>query len=224
MKLFLDTANIEEIKKVNEMGLLNGVTTNPTIIAKQLTNTKSEDLFKETKKILKEICSISEVPVLAEPISQECENIVEESIELSEISSQIVAKIPLTQEGLKAVKILKERNIKTALTLIFSLKQALIAAISGVEYICPFVGRLDDIGEKGIELIYNIVKVYKVYNFKTKIIVASVRNIEHIINSAIYGADAVTVPYKLIDELINHPLTQKGIEKFLEDWNKLSNK
>ncbi|MCS7231010.1 MAG: fructose-6-phosphate aldolase [Elusimicrobiota bacterium] len=224
MKLFLDTANIEEIKKVNEMGLLNGVTTNPTIIAKQLTNTKSEDLFKETKKILKEICSISEVPVLAEPISQECENIVEESIELSEISSQIVAKIPLTQEGLKAVKILKERNIKTALTLIFSLKQALIAAISGVEYICPFVGRLDDIGEKGIELIYNIVKVYKVYNFKTKIIVASVRNIEHIINSAIYGADAVTVPYKLIDELINHPLTQKGIEKFLEDWSKLSNR
>lgn len=224
MKLFLDTANIEEIKKVNEMGLLNGVTTNPTIIAKQLTNTKSEDLFKETKKILKEICSISEVPVLAEPISQECENIVKESIELSEISSQIVAKIPLTQEGLKAVKILKERNIKTALTLIFSLKQALVAAISGVEYICPFVGRLDDIGEKGIELIYNIVKVYKVYNFKTKIIVASVRNIEHIINSAIYGADAVTVPYKLIDELINHPLTQKGIEKFLEDWSKLSNR
>lgn len=222
MKLFLDSADIDEIRKTNEMGILKGITTNPTLLAKQLINKKLDNIFSETKNILKEICSISKVPVLAEPISSGWKEIVEESIELSKISPQIVAKIPLTEEGLKAVKILKEKNVKTAFTLIFSTKQALIAAMADVDYICPFVGRLDDIGEKGTDLIRDIMKIYREHNIKTQVIVASVRNIEHILQSFLYGADAVTIPYRLVSELLTHPLTQKGIEKFLEDWNNLT--
>lgn len=222
MKLFLDSANIEEIKIVNELGILGGVTTNPTLLARQLVNKEVQDIFSETKYILKEICDVSKVPVLAEPVSSKYKEIVEESMELSKISPQIVAKIPLTEEGLKAVRILKERNIKTAFTLIFSLKQALIAAMAEVDYICPFVGRLDDVGEKGIDIVRDIIRVYKDYNVKTKVIVASVRNVDHILQSALYGADAITIPYRLVTELLEHPLTQKGIERFLEDWNKIS--
>lgn len=224
MRMFLDSADIEEIKKVNEMGILEGITTNPTLLARQLINKKTNNILSETKNILKEICSISQVPVLAEPISSNYEEIVEESIELSKISPQIVAKIPITEEGLKAVKVLKEKNIKTAFTLIFSVKQALIAAMAKVDYICPFVGRLDDIGEKGTDLIRDIMKIYKAYDIKTKVIVASVRNIDHILESALYGADAITIPYRLVNELILHPLTQKGIAKFLEDWKNLNEK
>ncbi|MEN3013273.1 MAG: transaldolase family protein [Endomicrobiia bacterium] len=222
MKLFIDSADIEEIKRINQLGILSGITTNPTLLAKTLGNKKPENVFEETKKILKEICEITNVPVLAEPVSTECEKIVKESLELAEISPQIVAKIPITEEGLKAAKILKQKDIKIAFTLIFSLKQAIIAAMAKADYICPFVGRLDDIGEKGIELVEQIVKVYKNYNWNTEIIVASVRNVEHITYSALYGADAVTVPYRIITELIHHMLTQKGIEKFLEDWKKIS--
>lgn len=220
MRLFIDSANVEEIKNVHQLGILSGVTTNPTLLAKQLANIKS-DPFKESKKVLEEICKIADVPVLAEPVSTEYKKIVEESLELAKISSQIVAKIPLTAEGLKAVKELKQKGIKTAFTLIFSLKQALVASIAEVDYICPFVGRLDDIGQVGTDLIKSIMQVYKSYNVKTKVIVASVRNIEHIVKSAEYNADAVTVPYKLINELLEHELTTKGIQKFIDDWNKI---
>ncbi|MFN3966987.1 MAG: fructose-6-phosphate aldolase [Endomicrobiia bacterium] len=213
MKIFLDSANIEEIKKVEELGLLGGITTNPTLIAK---NIKSGE---DQKKLLREICKITNVDILAEPISTEYEKIVEESIELAKISpEQIVAKIPLTEAGLKAVKKLLEKKIKTALTLIFSPLQALTAAIAGVDYICPFVGRLDDIGQNGMDLIRDIVTIYKNFSFKTKIIVASVRNTTHVLQSALYGADAITVPYKIIDEMLKHQLTDAGIKKFLDDW------
>lgn len=216
MKLFLDSANIEEIKKVEELGLLGGITTNPTLIAKNIK--PGED----HKKILKEICKITSVDILAEPVSTEYQKIVEESIELAKISpQQIVAKIPLTSEGLMAVKKLSERKIKTALTLIFSPLQAIVAGIAGVNYICPFVGRLDDIGQNGMDLIRDIVTIYKNFSFKTKIIVASVRNTTHVLQSALYGADAVTVPYKIIDEMLKHQLTDAGIKKFLEDWSKV---
>ncbi len=221
MKLFLDSANIDEIRDINDLGILSGITTNPTLLAKQLVNIKS-DPFKESKKILEKICKVVSVPILAEPVSPDYKGILEESLELCRISPQIVAKIPITPDGLKSVRVLKEKEIKTAFTLIFSLKQALIAAMAEVDYICPFVGRLDDIGQTGVELIRDIVKVYKLYNIKTKVIVASVRNIEHIVKSAEYGADFVTVPYKLIGEMLNHELTSKGIQKFLEDWNKIS--
>lgn len=221
MKLFLDSANIEEIKDVIQLGILSGITTNPTLLAKQLVNIKS-DPFKESKKVLEEICKITEVPILAEPVSTEYKKIVEESLELVKVSpKQIVAKIPLTQEGLKAVKELKQKNIKTAFTLIFSLKQALVASMAEVDYICPFVGRLDDIGQTGTDLVKEIMQVYKLHNVKTKVIVASIRNIEHITKSAEYGADFVTIPYKLITEMLSHDLTTKGIQKFIDDWNKV---
>jgi transaldolase len=225
MKLFLDSANIEEIKNVFSLGILSGVTTNPTLLAKQLVKVKG-DAFKESKKVLEEICKAVEnkIPILAEPVSVEYKKIVEESLELTKISPQIVAKIPLTEEGLKAVKELKQKNIKTAFTLIFSLKQALISAMAEVDYICPFVGRLDDIGQVGTDLIRDIMQVYKFYSCKTKVIVASVRNVEHIVKSAQYGADFVTIPYKLINEMLSHELTNKGIQKFIEDWNNVSKK
>ncbi len=216
MKLFLDSANIEEIKKISELGLLGGITTNPTLIAK---NIKIGD---DPKKLLKEICKITNVDILAEPVSTEYQKIIEESIELSEISPEkIVAKIPFTSDGLMAVKKLSEKGIKTALTLIFSPLQALVAGILGVNYICPFVGRLDDIGQNGMDLIRDIVSIYKNFSFNTKIIVASVRNTSHVLQSALYGADAVTIPYKLIDEMLKHQLTDAGIKKFLEDWSKV---
>lgn len=224
MKIFLDSANIEEIKVVSQLGLLYGVTTNPTLLAKQLANITT-DPFIESKKVLEGICKIDgNVPVLAEPVSTEYKKIVEESLELAKISPQIVAKIPITSDGLKAVKELKQKNIKTAFTLIFSLKQALIAAIAEVDYICPFVGRLDDIGQVGTDLVKQIMQVYKLYNVKTKVIVASIRNVEHIIKSAEYSADAVTVPYKLFNEMLEHELTTKGIQKFIDDWNKIQSK
>ena len=193
------------------------------MLAKQLANITS-DPFKESKKVLEEICKIANIPVLAEPVSTEYKKIVEESLELAKISPQIVAKIPITSEGLKAIKELKQKGIKTALTLIFSLKQALVAEMIEADYICPFVGRLDDIGQVGTDLIKSIMQVYKAYNVKTKVVVASVRNVEHIIKSAEYGADAVTVPYKLVDELLQHELTIKGIQKFIDDWNKIQSK
>lgn len=219
MKIFIDSADVEEIKKAAQLGILGGVTTNPTLIVKQLSSTINP--WEDHKKILREICKISPVEILAEPISSEYEKIVQESVELAQISPNIVAKIPFTSEGLKAVKILKEKNIKTAFTLIFSVEQALISAVSGVDFICPFVGRLDDIGQVGTDLIKEIMKIYKNYNFTTKVIVASIRNVQHVLKSAEYGVYAVTIPPKLIPEMISHALTIKGIEKFIEDWNKI---
>jgi transaldolase len=228
VKLFIDSANLEEIKKVENLGILGGITTNPTLIVKQLFST-DENINPDQKNLLKQIIKITKVDILAEPVSPRFDDIVKEGIELAKLSSQIVIKIPMTQDGVMAVKELKNygkkrnKKIKTAITLIFSSEQAIISALAGVDYICPFVGRLDDIGQNGMELIKDIVTIYKNYNFTTKVIVASVRNINHIITSAKYGADAITVPFKVIQEMFYHDLTTKGIEKFLEDWNKVSN-
>jgi transaldolase len=221
--LFIDSANLDEIKKVNDLGILGGITTNPTLIVKQLSNNNFVNK-PDQKILLKQMLKITKVDILAEPVSPKFDDIVKEGLELSKLSSQIVIKIPMSTDGISAVKELKnlskrsKKKIKTAITLIFSLEQAIIAALAEVDYICPFVGRLDDIGQTGTDLIKDIMAVYKNYNFKTKVIVASVRNINHIVTSARYGADAVTVPYKLIEEMFKHDLTTKGIEKFLSDW------
>ncbi len=229
MQLFVDSANLDEIKKVNDLGILGGVTTNPTLIVKQLSSTISSNNPNQ-KDLLKQILKISKVDILAEPISPKFDDIIKEGLELVKLSSNIVVKIPMTQDGICAVKELKlygkrtKKIIKTAITLIFSVEQAIISALAGVDYICPFVGRLDDIGQNGLDLIKDIMTVYKNYNFKTKVIVASVRNKKHIFESSKYGADAVTVPYKIIEEMFNHDLTTKGIEKFLSDWAKVEKK
>lgn len=218
MKLFIDSANLDEIKKIAEMGLLGGVTTNPTLLVKHLTDNSSP------KELIKKICDTACVDVLAEPISTAADDIVRESLGLCAISKYVVAKIPLTQDGIIAAGRLKKKGKRVAFTLIFSPSQALIAAALGVDYICPFVGRLDDIGQTGTDLIRDIVTIYRNYDVKTKVVVASVRSIEHIVKSAFYGAFAVTAPFKLIEEMIKHELTAKGIEKFLDDWSKVSKK
>jgi transaldolase len=211
MKIFIDSANPEEIKKIAQSGLLDGVTTNPTLIAKE---------NADQKKLMEQICKIANVPVNAEPVSVDYDGIIKEAEELTKISDQIVIKIPVIPDGLKAVKKLSAKKIKTTVTLVFSPLQALLAAKAGATYITPFVGRLDDIGENGMDLIKNIVAIYKTYNFKTQIIVASVRTTNHILLSAEYGADAITIPFKLIEKMYMHPLTDIGIKKFIEDARK----
>ena len=211
MKIFIDSADPKEIKQAAEWGLLDGVTTNPTLIAKQNT---------DPKKLLEQICEIAPVPVNAEPISVDYEGIIKEANELVKISKQIVVKVAITNDGLKAVKNLVNRGIKTNLTLVFSPLQAILAAKVGSTYVCPFVGRLDDIGQNGMDLIKEIIQIYRNYSYKTQIIVASVRSTNHIISSAEFGADIVTVPFKIITQMVKHPLTDIGIQKFLEDWRK----
>ena len=212
MKIFLDTANIEEIKKAQSWGLLDGVTTNPTLLSRE-----ENDPIQQ----LKEICKIVRGPVSAEVISLNSEGMIEEAVSLAKIAPNIVIKIPLTLEGLKAVKILSEKNISTNVTLCFSPLQALLAAKAGATFISPFVGRLDDISHQGMELVENIKNIYKNYNFKTQIIVASVRHPLHVLKAAQIGADIATIPFKVLEQLIRHPLTDIGIERFLKDWQKL---
>ena len=212
MKLFIDTANIKEIKETAAQGIIDGVTTNPTLIAKE--NRQASDL-------LKEICSLVDGPVSAEVIGLEEEAMVNEALELSKIAKNIVIKIPLVKEGLKAVKILRGKGIKTNVTLCFSPSQALLAAKAGADYISPFIGRLDDISEVGMDLIRDIKQIYSNYNFKTEIIVASVRNPLHVVDAAKLGADIATVPFAIIEQLIKHPLTDIGIQRFLEDYKKI---
>ena len=212
MKIFLDTANIEEIKKAQSWGLLDGVTTNPTLLSRE-----ENDPIQQ----LKEICKIVRGPVSAEVISLNSEGMIEEAVSLAKISPNIVIKIPLTLEGLKAVKILSEKNISTNVTLCFSPLQALLAAKAGATFISPFVGRLDDISHQGMKLVEEIKNIYKNYNFETQIIVASVRHPLHVLKAAQIGADIATVPFKVLEQLIRHPLTDIGIERFLKDWQKL---
>ena len=209
MKLFIDTANVEEIKKVNEMGVICGVTTNPSLIAKE---------GRDFKEVVKEITEIVDGPVSAEVISLEADKMVEEALELAKIHKNIVIKIPMTEEGLKAVSVLTAKGIKTNVTLIFSATQALLAARAGATYVSPFVGRLDDIGQDGLSLIEEIVDIFNVNAIETEIIVASVRNPIHVSQAARLGADIATVPYKVITQMSKHPLTDKGIENFLKDW------
>ena len=211
VKFFIDTANIEQIKDANDMGMVDGVTTNPSLIAKE------EGEFKD---IIAQICSIVDGPVSAEVISLEYEGMVSEARELVKIADNIAVKIPMTVEGLKAVKTLSAEGIKTNVTLVFSALQALMAAKAGATYVSPFVGRLDDLAQEGMGLIEEIVQIFSNYDFDTQIIVASVRSQLHVQQSALIGADIATIPYGVLKKLAAHNLTDKGIESFLADWNK----
>lgn len=212
MKIFIDTANVKEIKEAASLGLIDGVTTNPTLMAKE---------GRSPEQVLKEICALVSGPVSAEVISLECAGMVNEARLLVKLAKNIVVKIPLTKEGLKAVKILAEEGIKTNVTLCFSAAQALLVAKAGATYVSPFIGRLDDIAQEGMDLIRDIKKIYVNYDFKTQIIVASVRNPMHVVNAALIGADIATIPYQVIEQLIKHPLTDIGLDRFLEDYKKI---
>ncbi|MBB77771.1 MAG: fructose-6-phosphate aldolase [Crocinitomicaceae bacterium] len=215
MKFFIDTANLEEIKQANELGILDGVTTNPSLMAK-------EGITGE-KNILKhytDICKIVDGPVSAEVISTNYNDIIKEGKNLSKLHKNIVVKVPMISEGLKAIKYFSLNGIKTNCTLVFSAGQALIAAKAGATYISPFLGRLDDISSSGIDLIGQIRHIYDNYNFKTEILAASIRHPMHIINCAELGADVATCPLKAIKDLLNHPLTDIGLDKFLKDYAK----
>ena len=211
MKFFIDTANIDEIKKTNDLGLLDGVTTNPTLVSRE---------GREFKSLIKEICSIVEGPVSAEVVSTEAEGMITEAREIVKLADNIVIKIPLIEEGLKAVKVLTSEGIKTNVTLCFSPIQALMAAKAGAAYISPFVGRLDDISQVGMDLVSDIMNIYGNYGYETEVIVASIRNPVHVVEAALIGADIATIPFKVIDQLAKHPLTDIGMEKFLADWEK----
>ena len=215
MKIFIDTASVKEIKEAVALGVIDGVTTNPSLIAKE---------NRESSELIKEICSLVDGPVSAEVISLEAEEMVKEASELVKIAKNIVIKIPLIKEGLKAVKILKGKGIKTNVTLCFSPSQALLATKAGADYISPFIGRLDDISQVGMDLIRDIKQIYTNYNFKTEIIVASVRNPVHVVDAAKIGADIATVPFAVIEQLLKHPLTDIGIQRFLEDYKKIPKK
>lgn len=209
MKLFIDTANIEEIKEIAELGVICGVTTNPSLIAKE---------GRDIVSAMKEITEIVDGPISAEVMALECNEMVKEAEELVKIHKNIVIKLPMCKEGLKAVKILSQKGIKTNVTLIFSSVQALMAARAGATYVSPFVGRLDDIGTVGIDLISQVSEMFKIHNIQTEIISASIRHPMHVHESALAGADIATIPYNLYNKMFNHPLTISGIEKFVEDY------
>ena len=211
MKIFIDTANINEIKEANTWGIIDGVTTNPSLIAKE---------GRDLQEVINEICSIVDGPISAEVISLECDTMVEEAMELVKLHKNIVIKIPMCIEGLKAVKILTEKGIKTNVTLIFSSQQALLAAKAGATYVSPFVGRLDDIGAIGVELISEIANIFEVHNMQTEIISASIRNPIHVSECAMAGSDIATIPFKVLEQMAKHPLTDIGIAKFLSDYEK----
>jgi len=212
MEFFLDSANIEEIKDVAELGFLAGVTTNPSLIAKEK---------KDLKEVLKEVANIVKGSISAEVLSKNAQDMVEEGKELFAIAKNITIKVPMTKEGLKAVTIFSRLNITTNVTLVFSVNQALLAARSGATYISPFLGRLDDIGHNGMELVSQIAKVFSLHNIATKIIAASIRNPLHVSYAALYGADIATIPYAVFKQLLEHPLTDIGIKKFEDDWFKV---
>lgn len=209
MKIFIDTANVEEIKAANDMGVICGVTTNPSLIAKE---------GKVFKDVVTEITSIVDGPISAEVISLEADKMIEEAAELSKIHKNIVIKIPMTAEGLKAVKKLSEMGIKTNVTLIFSPAQAILAARAGASYVSPFIGRLNDISSNGNGLIESIAEIFETHNIDTEIIAASIRSPEDVVDAALAGSHIATVPYGVICRMICHPLTDAGIERFLKDW------
>lgn len=209
MKLFIDTANVDEIRKANDMGVICGVTTNPSLIAKE------GRVFEE---VVREITQIVDGPISAEVISVDSEGMIREAVELVKIHKNIIIKIPMTTEGLKAVKVLRSENIKTNVTLIFSAGQALLAARAGASYVSPFVGRLDDVSNNGMDLIAEIVDIFNNYNIDTEIIAASIRHPMHVTQAARLGCHIATVPFKVLEQMTKHPLTDKGIEQFLKDW------
>jgi transaldolase len=215
MRFFLDTANISELKAGSALGLMAGVTTNPSLIAKEGRNIKA---------VIREICQITSGPVSAEVIALDAEGMIAEGRELAALAANVVIKVPMTIEGLKAVSILALENIKTNVTLIFSANQALMAARSGATYVSPFVGRLDDIGYDGVELVRQIVDIFDLHSISTQVIAASIRHPLHVTQSAEAGAHIATVPYKVLEQMTKHPLTDMGIERFLADWEKANMK
>jgi len=213
MKLFIDTANLKEIREAQAMGILDGVTTNPSLMSKESGN---------YREMLKEICSIVPGPVSAEVVKLRFEEMVEEGRELAKISDNIVVKVPINWEGLKVIKKLSTEGIRVNVTLIFSANQALLAAKAGAAYVSPFIGRLDDISHEGMDLIDQIVTIFDNYEIETEILAASIRHPIHVIQAAMAGADIATLPYNVLDKLLNHPLTDIGAEKFRKDWEKVS--
>ena len=212
MKFFLDTANLDEIRQAIEMGLIDGVTTNPTLVARE---------GKEFRPLVEEICDMVPGPVSLETVSLDAQGMVKEARDLVTIGDNVVVKVPMTTEGLKAVRICSEEGIRTNVTLVFSPLQALLAAKAGASYISPFVGRIDDTGAAGMDVIADIMEIKENYDFDSEIIVASVRHPGHVLESALLGADIATIPFKVIGQLSKHPLTDIGIEQFLADWEKV---
>jgi transaldolase len=209
MRFFLDTANIEHIKEANEMGVICGVTTNPSLVAKE---------GRDFNEVIKEITEIVDGPISGEVISEDAVGMIKEGREISAIHKNMIVKIPMTAEGLKATKVLSKEGIKTNVTLIFSATQALLAANAGATYVSPFLGRIDDISMDGMELVRNIADIFAIHGIETEIIAASVRNPIHVIQAAQAGADISTTPYSLVMQMIKHPLTDQGLEKFKADW------
>lgn len=212
MKFFIDTANLEEIKAGLEMGLVDGVTTNPSLVAKE---------GKEFRPLVAEICRLVDGPVSLEATSLDAEGMVKEARELATIGNNVVVKIPMSEEGIKAVKRLSAEGIDTNVTLIFSPSQALLAAKVGATYVSPFVGRLDDISTAGMELVEQIITIFENYDFPTQVIVASIRHPLHVVEAALMGADIATIPFTVLRQLTTHPLTDLGIQRFLDDWAKV---
>lgn len=212
MKFFIDTANLDEIKEANELGLIDGVTTNPSLIAKEKDVTFKEHIGK--------ICALVKGDVSAEVTALDSENMLKEGRELAKIADNVVIKCPLTLDGLKATRIFRAEGIKVNVTLCFSAAQALLAAKAGASYISPFIGRLDDIGQNGMQLIADIVQIYGNYGYETEVLAASIRHPMHIVDAALLGADVATIPFKVIQQLVKHPLTDKGLDSFLSDWKK----
>jgi len=215
MKIFIDTANLEQIKEANSWGILDGVTTNPTLVAKE---------GCEFEKRVKDICEIVDGPISAEAVSMDSEGMIKEARQLSKIHKNVIVKIPMTAEGLKAVKVLSKEGVKTNVTLVFSPNQALLAAKAGATYVSPFVGRLDDISHNGMDLVRDIVTIYRNYGFKTQVIAASMRHPVHVTEAALAGAHVATVPYDILKKMLKHNLTDEGIQKFLKDWEKVPKK
>ncbi len=211
MKFFIDTANIDEIKEAHRMGMVDGVTTNPSLIAKE---------GRDFEEIIKEICQLVDGPISAEVVSVDTQGMIKEARDLAKIHDNIVVKIPMTVDGLKATRQLSEEGIKTNVTLVFSPLQALMAAKAGATYVSPFIGRLDDLSQEGLLLVEQMVEIYSNYAFDTEIIVASVRNPLHVLESALMGADIATIPFSVLGKLAAHPMTDKGLKAFLDDWEK----
>jgi transaldolase len=215
MKIFIDTANLEQIKEANSWGILDGVTTNPTLVAKE---------GCEFEKRVKDICEIVDGPISAEAVSMDAEGMIREARQLSKMHKNVIVKIPMTAEGLKAVKVLSKEGVKTNVTLVFSPNQALLAAKAGATYVSPFVGRLDDISHNGMDLVRDIVTIYRNYGFKTQVIAASIRHPVHVTEAALAGAHVATVPFDILKKMLKHNLTDEGIQKFLKDWEKVPKK
>ena len=211
MKLFIDTANLDEIREISKWGILSGVTTNPSLIAKE---------GRDLKQVIREITQLVNGPISAEVVGETAEEMLEEAEELIKIHPNVVIKVPMTEEGLKAVNEFNTKGIKTNVTLVFSATQALLAARAGASFVSPFLGRVDDIGQNGIQLIEDIAHIFKVHNINTEIIAASIRHNLHVVEAAKAGAHIATIPYKILKDMVKHPLTDIGIEKFMADWEK----